>query len=168
MVRKSGFSHESSYNESVEWYTPPQIFDALNTRFDLDPCSPGANKCFVPANRHLTIVDDGLRAEWDGFVWCNPPYGRETGLWLKRLAEHGNGICLVFSRTGSRWFQDSAQSASSVCFVAKRIKFISGATGFPVGTPGADSLLLGWGDRADDVLFGSGLGVIGRLYKPVL
>ena len=37
----SGFTHESTYNESKEWYTPRRIFDALGLEFDLDPCSPG-------------------------------------------------------------------------------------------------------------------------------
>jgi hypothetical protein len=25
---------------SVEWYTPPEIFEALGLTFDLDPCAP--------------------------------------------------------------------------------------------------------------------------------
>jgi hypothetical protein len=33
--------HENSIGESDEWYTPPEIFDALGLTFDLDPCSPG-------------------------------------------------------------------------------------------------------------------------------
>ena len=27
--QKRGFTHESARNESVEWYTPPELFDAL-------------------------------------------------------------------------------------------------------------------------------------------
>ena len=53
---RAGFSHESPVNESMEWYTPPEVFDALGVHFDLDPCSPGAGKSFVPADRHLTVV----------------------------------------------------------------------------------------------------------------
>ena len=56
----SGFAHESTHNISVEWYTPPEIFTALGLAFDLDPCSPGPGKSFVPARRHYTVADDGL------------------------------------------------------------------------------------------------------------
>lgn len=36
-----GLTHERPHGgETVEWYTPPAIFDRLGLRFDLDPCSP--------------------------------------------------------------------------------------------------------------------------------
>lgn len=162
----TGFTHESGpYNENIEWYTPPTLFHSLNVTFDLDPCSPGKGKCFTPALKHYTVDDDGLNQPWDGFVWCNPPYGKHTGLWLRRLADHGNGIGLVFARTGTRWFQEIAHSASSVVFIASRIRFVSGATGEPGSSPGADSVLLGWGNLADNALMSSKLGLYGKLKK---
>lgn len=160
-----GFGHEVAHNENIEWYTPRYIFDALAVRFDLDPCSPGADKCCVPALKHYTVEDDGLRQPWGGFVWCNPPYGKHTGVWLRRMAEHNNGIALVFARTGTSWFQEVAGSCSSLVFVAKRIGFISGATGEPAGSPGADSVLMGWGGLADEALLWCKLGLYGRLQK---
>lgn len=160
---KFGFVHEQ-HNENVEWYTPPFVFQALGVRFDLDPCSPGVDKSHVPADRHYVLPgNDGLVDPWYGFVWCNPPYGRQTGQWLKRLSDHGNGIALVFSRTGSRWFQDVAGTCSSVVFIAGRVKFVSGATGQQSGNAGADSMLLGWGSQADAALANCNLGVFWRL-----
>jgi hypothetical protein len=79
------------------------------------------------------------------------------------MGEHRNGIGLVFARTGSTWFQDAARSADVVVFVEKRIKFVSGATGEPAGSPGADSALFGWGLRAMDVLWNCDLGVTAKL-----
>lgn len=81
----------------MEWYTPSSIFDALDLTFDLDPCSPGAGKSFVPARRHLTAQDDGLASPWgrDELVFMNPPYGSLTAPFMRKLAEHGNGIALV-------------------------------------------------------------------------
>ena len=35
----SGFVHEAAVGNSVEWYTPKSVFDALDTWFDLDVCS---------------------------------------------------------------------------------------------------------------------------------
>ena len=40
--------HEPSIGATSEWFTPPEIFDALGLTFDLDPCSPGAGH-WVPA-----------------------------------------------------------------------------------------------------------------------
>ena len=48
---------ENCIGESDEWYTPPEIFDALNITFDLDPCSPGINH-WVPAKNVYTKQDD--------------------------------------------------------------------------------------------------------------
>ena len=155
----TGFTHESTRNESIEWYTPPEVFEAHDVVFDLDPCSPGEGKSFVPAKRHLTIEDDGLATVWPegDFVWLNPPYGSQTGRWLAKLNEHGNGIALVFARTDVQWFQrlfqDSYGSLQAVLFVSGRIRFYQGNTENRGGTPGAGSMLLGFGPRAEDVLF---------------
>jgi hypothetical protein len=80
-----------------EWLTPPFIVEALGT-FDLDPCSP-IDRPWDIALSQFNINDDGLNKEWHGRVWCNPPYGRETFLWLDKLAEHKNGTALIFART---------------------------------------------------------------------
>jgi len=74
-----------------EWLTPKYITDALG-RFDLDPCSPAERRPWDTATRHIGIPDDGLAMPWEGRVWCNPPYGRETFKWLSKLAEHGQGL----------------------------------------------------------------------------
>ena len=158
-----GFTHESVINESVEWYTPQYIFDALNCTFDLDPCSPKVGSVVPAVTRFSLPEQDGLVERWFGRVWLNPPYGKETGVWLRKLADHGDGIALVFARTGTRWFQEVASEASLVCFVSKRIRFISGATGLPGSTPGADSLLIAFGDGCAEIVRGCGLGVVGCL-----
>lgn len=159
-MSQSGFTHESAINRSIEWYTPPEIFTALGVEFDLDPCSPGPGLSFVPARRHLTEADDGLASNWgeDEFVFVNPPYGRATGSWMRKLAEHNNGIGLVFSRTDTGWFQDVAHRARVVCFISGRVRFFQGSLDVRGGTPGAGSLLIGFGDQADAAIRGSGLG----------
>lgn len=103
--------------------------------FDLDVCSPGAEKTSVPATRHYTVVDNGLTSRWFGTVWMNPPY---TGIrpWTRKLVSYGDGIALVFARTDTAWFQEAAASATLLCFVADRISFINGDTGQPAGSPG--------------------------------
>ena len=110
----------------VEWYTPKWIFDELDITFDLDPASPHDYQTFVPASRKFTIFDDGLSREWFGRVWLNPPYGRDTGYWIRRMIDHGNGIALVFSRTDAAWCQECLQSADAMLFISGRIDFVPG------------------------------------------
>jgi phage N-6-adenine-methyltransferase len=154
---RRGFTHESP-GKSVEWYTPSWVFDRLGMTFDLDVCSPGAEKTSVPATRHYTIVDDGLTSPWFGTVWMNPPY---TGIrpWTQKLAAHGDGIALVFARTDTAWFQEAAASATLLCFVARRISFINGDTGRPAGSPGTGSVLIAFGDKAADAVRMAGFGL---------
>lgn len=154
-----GFTHESTRNESFEWYTPPIIFESIGLEFDLDPCSPGAGKSFVPTKKHYTITDDGLTSPWEGTAFVNPPYGSETAKWMRRLADHGDGIALVFARTDVKWFQDVAASADLICFVSGRIRFFKGNIEDQGGTPGAGSMLIAWGEKSAAALRQSGLGL---------
>lgn len=158
----SGFTHESTYNEAVEWYTPPSIFDALGLCFDLDVASPGAAAVpWIPAERHLTFEDSGLLLPWTGRVWCNPPYGNETAIWVEKFCHHRNGVMLVFARTDVTWFHRHASRAECICFVRGRVKFRR-ADGFEGGGSGAGSMLLAFGDENVAAVKKSNLGLVVR------
>ncbi|GMA25838.1 hypothetical protein GCM10025864_35970 [Luteimicrobium album] len=88
----------------------------------------------------------------------NPPYGLETGAWMRKIAEHGDGIALVFARPDTKWFQEHGATADVTCFVSGRIKFFRGNTNDRAGTPGAGSMLLAWGPKASAALLSAGLG----------
>lgn len=93
-----GFLHDTWEScQKDEWLTPPEIVHALGD-FDLDPCAP-VRRPWSTATHHYTVLDNGLTKPWFSRVWMNPPYGRETGIWLNKLAVHGDGIALVFART---------------------------------------------------------------------
>lgn len=154
----SGFSHESPRNESVEWYTPPEIFDALGLVFDLDPCSPGEGKDFVPAAHRFTLADDGLSKPWFGTAFVNPPYGKHTPAWLAKLAAHGDGVALVFARTDTRWCQEAMAGASAVCFIASRVRFYAGSRIERGVHPGVVPCLLLSGARPGRRCWAVGLG----------
>lgn len=122
-----GFTHESTINESKEWYTPLYLFEGLGVSFDLDPCSPGPDKVpWVPATKHFTASDNGLKQPWktSEFVFINPPYGEDTPKWMEKLALHGNGIALVFNRSETEWFQRYVPKADVVLFISGRVNFI--------------------------------------------
>ena len=76
-MKKNGFTHDNVDNLSVDWYTPPHIFDGLGV-FDLDPCQPIGGVKWIPALQYYTLEDDGLTSDWYGRVWLNPPYGKHT------------------------------------------------------------------------------------------
>src|SRR5215831_1175734 len=119
--------HEPSIGATSDWYTPPEIFAALDLTFDLDPCSPGRGLGFVPAQRIYTKADDGLHQPWHGLVFMNPPFGERRGQvpWLQKFFAHGNGIALVAARTSADWFHEVlVPRAELLCFPNCKTKFI--------------------------------------------
>ena len=110
------------------WATPQDFFDELNAEFhfDLDVCADEINhKC----DRYYTKEQDGLTMPWKGIVWCNPPYGREIGKWVRRaLFASINGatvVMLIPARTDTKWFHDYIYKRDNVeiRFVKGRLKF---------------------------------------------
>lgn len=151
MLRKQGFTHENKINKSVEWYTPPWIFEYLGVRFDLDPCSPEKDKVtWIPAENRYTIKDDGIKKDWFGRVWLNPPYGKHTSEWLRKMHLHRNGIALVFARTDCKWFHDYVVAADAILFLQGRVKFVDGDRLTKGSGAGSGSMLVAWG--ADNVV----------------
>lgn len=152
---RRGFLHGfRSVDAKDEWLTPPPIVRSLGP-FDLDPCAP-VNRPWPTAAHYLTIVDDGLFQRWFGRVWLNPPYSN-VGQWLERLADHGDGIALIFARTETRWFFAHVwQPASAVFFFKGRIAFyhVDGAVGSSAGAP---SCLVAYGDNNVQRIRQSGL-----------
>lgn len=114
-------------SNTPEWETPQDFFDTLDEefRFDLDIAANDDNhKCV----RYYTKEMDGLanKANWGGHVWCNPPYGREIGKWVKACSEYaGLSVMLLPARTDTRWFHDYIYTnpRSEIRFIKGRLKF---------------------------------------------
>lgn len=116
-------SHHSPTAGTTTWLTPPEIVPALG-EFDLDPCAAPSPRPWETAKRSIELPEDGLTASWDGRIWCNPPYGRETAAWLEKMADHGNGIALVFARTETDMFiRHVWRRASAILFLHGRLHF---------------------------------------------
>ena len=144
---KYGFTHESQRNKTVEWYTPPWVFENLMLSFDLDPCHPTKRLGWIPVKNTYTIDDDGLKMNWLGNVWMNPPYGRETKAWIEKLSNHSNGIALLFARTDCAWFHNFCTKATAINFVRSRIKFIDQNGVIGNSGAGAGSMLVAFGEH---------------------
>lgn len=136
--------HEQATGSSDEWYTPPYIFEALAVEFDLDAASPDNKLPWIPARRHIS--SNSLSIEWDGFVWCNPPFGGRNGIapWLDKFMAHGNGVCLTPDRTSAPWWQDAARKSDAVLFVAPKVRFLR-SDGRPNKSPSTGTTLMARG-----------------------
>ena len=136
--------------------SPPSIIRSLG-HFDLDPCAAEEQPTWA-AMDYFTVQDDGLSQPWEGRVWLNPPYGRKVAFWLRRLADHGNGIALIFARTETAMFFESVwRSAAALLFIEGRLHFH-----FPNGqrapaNAGAPSVLIAYGEDNAIALRDSGI-----------
>lgn len=182
-------SHQETVGGSDVWLTPPGIFDALTRGaravreaqlkdagvahhlavemagerepfgFALDPCSIPGGVPWIPAARSISLPDDGLAAEWAGRVWLNPPYGKATVAWMRRLAAHGNGIALVFARTETRWWHETVGAAAAVCFIEGRLTFVDEQQRPGKFNGGAPSALVAYGEECAAAVAAAGLGM---------
>lgn len=108
-------------SDSEEWYSPVAFVKAVRQMLggiDLDPASCTLANKVVQATTYFTKEDDGLKQEWHGKIFLNPPYGRVgtdrqkglTEVWIEKLiAEHRAGhvseaILLVNAYLYKRWF----------------------------------------------------------------
>ena len=117
-INKSMFTSETDV-----WSTPQDFYNKINLEFDfeLDVCAlPENAKC----PNYFTPEQDGLAQDWTGACWCNRPYGREIGKWVKKASESkAIVVCLVPARTDTAWWHDYAMKADEIRFIRGRLKF---------------------------------------------
>lgn len=111
------------------WETPQKFFDELDYvyHFTLDACAVPENaKC----KNYFTPEQDGLKQEWSGVVWCNPPYGRSIGDWVRKaygaaVDSKATVVMLLPARTDTKWFHAYCYGNrfATVRFVQGRLKF---------------------------------------------
>ncbi len=149
-------SHQSSAMISDNWITPREILESLGS-FDLDPCTADQMPWTTAKNRY-TKSQDGLSSTWFGRVWLNPPYSREAVKWLRKLADHGNGIALTFARTETAWFFETIwKQADAVLFIEGRIHFHYPNGDRAKANAGAPSVLIAYGKENAEILKASSI-----------
>lgn len=118
---------------TAEWATPQFLFDKLNLMygFDTDVCATPENaKCA----RYFTVQDDGLKQDWRGVCWMNPPYGREIGKWIRKAYESALAgaivVCLIPSRTDTAYWHDYVMKGK-ITFLRGRLYFGAGTAPAP-------------------------------------
>lgn len=64
-------------------------------------------------------------------MFCNPPYGREVGVWVKKCYEESRKndtlvVMLIPSRTDTKYFHEYIYHKAELRFVRGRLKFGNG------------------------------------------
>ena len=122
-------------SQTDQWATPTDVFTTLSHKygpFDVDVCAIADNaKC----PRYFSPEQNGLLQPWEGRCWCNPPYGRTIGLWVRKAWESSLSgatvVCLLPARTDTRWWHDYVARYGKVEFLRGRIRFGGGKHAAP-------------------------------------
>lgn len=116
-------------SKKLDWCTPQAFFDALNEEFSFALDAAATDKTAKCA-QYFTPETDGLSNPWNaagGAVFCNPPYGREIGKWVRKAyeeAQQGTTIVLLIpARTDTTYFHDYIYGKAEIRFVRGRLKF---------------------------------------------
>lgn len=96
--------------------TPKELYEELDKEFSFnyDPCP-------------LFSTFDGLKTEWVGNIFVNPPYSNIIGFLEKahkELNKKANLIVfLVFANTDTNWFHKYIYNRAEIRFIKGRLKF---------------------------------------------
>jgi hypothetical protein len=168
---KPHVAHNSGNNE---WYTPAFYIAAAVQAMgaiDVDPASSAAANKTVRAKTFYDVENSGLTKTWTGNVWMNPPYATPLiGQFADAVSdkydakEIKRACVLVNNATETGWFQRMLTSASAVCFIKGRVRFMD-PDGNPSGAPLQGQAVLYLGD--DPYRFARSFGELGQvLVKP--
>ncbi len=160
-------------SEKDDWETPNDFFQAIEKlfgKFELDVCATfNTNKADTYFGYDTHDFVDGLKNNWCSYqmpylgmppisdnplCWMNPPYGRGiTGKWVdKAIKESQKGarvVCLLPSRTDTKWFKACMLNASEIYFVQGRLKFVGAKDSAPF-----PSVIVVFGDNKEDQKIG--------------
>jgi len=128
-------THVSQNSGDNEWYTPTEYIEAARSvmgGIDIDPATSDLANGVVKAAQVFTLDDDGLKEQWDGRLWLNPPYAQPLiSQFCDKLADSvragtvTEACVLVNNATETQWFRALIDVAVAVCFTAGRVRFWS-------------------------------------------
>ena len=114
-----------------DWETPKDLFYRLDKiyHFETDLC---ANENNAKCKKYYSVEQDGLKQEWKGSCWCNPPYGRGVGKWVEKAANSNALVVMLLpARTDTKWFHDYCIKKGTVEFLKGRVKFVGAKNNAP-------------------------------------
>jgi phage N-6-adenine-methyltransferase len=115
-----------------EWGTPPALFDHYNQKYNFT-LDVAASAALAKCERYFSRRQDGLKQEWLGTCWLNPPYSnRQIAAWCKRAYQSAQDgavvVALLPAFTEAQWFHDYASHAE-IELLKGRLQFVGG-TGY--------------------------------------
>lgn len=118
-------------SNNLNWCTPPEFFNELDKEFHFT-LDPAATEKSAKCAKYFTPAEDGLKADWGGHrVFCNPPYGRKIGDWVRKGYEESQKpgtvvVMLIPARTDTSYYHDYILhgKADEVRFLRGRLYFI--------------------------------------------
>jgi phage N-6-adenine-methyltransferase len=117
----------SSKNQG--WRTPKPFFARLDSEYHFTT-DVGATRDSALKEDYLGLDNgrDALLSEWGKVSYCNPPYGREIGKWVKKAHDEAKTgkiiVMLLPARVDTKWFHDYIfGAASEIRFICGRLKF---------------------------------------------
>lgn len=120
-----GKGNEFNSNK-VEYSTPLSLFNPLKEEFDLqiDVCADKEN---YKLDTYFNEEQDGLKQDWIGNCWMNPPFSKDLNKWVKKAHQdskkfNGTKVCLVPVRANTKWWEEVIKDAE--------IRFIIGEVNF--------------------------------------
>ena len=127
-------------SERHTWETPIWLVEYCSSQlgvFNLDAAASHSNH-----KAPLYFTEGGLEADWietidegagsstilqDRVIWCNPPYGRVIGDWVRKCyqeSQRGATVALLIpARPDTRYWHDYCALASEWWFIKGRLKF---------------------------------------------
>ncbi len=116
-------------SKKMDYCTPQDFFEYLNKEFSF-VLDAAATKKSAKCQMYYTPETDGLESPWniaDGAVFCNPPYGREIGKWVRKAyeeAQRGTTVVLLIpARTDTTYFHEYIYGKAEIRFVRGRLHF---------------------------------------------
>jgi phage N-6-adenine-methyltransferase len=124
-IRPAHFQPPSEKTD--EWGTPQALFNHYHRihRFTIDVA---ASASLAKCKRYYSRKDDGLRQEWSGIAWMNPPYSLISAFCKKAHESAKAGtvvVALLPAFTDSAWFHNHGSHAE-IELLKRRLNFVGG------------------------------------------
>ena len=117
-------------SKKMDYCTPQDFFDQLDSEFHF-ALDAAATEKSAKCPAYYTPEADGLKRPWgivgEGAVFCNPPYGREIGKWVRKAYEEAQrGVTIVMllpARTDTAYFHEYIYGKAEIRFIRRRLNF---------------------------------------------
>lgn len=115
-------------SKNMNWCTPRDFFDRLNQEFHFTLDAAATDRTALCSD-YFTPETDALAHSWatSGAVWCNPPYGREIGKWVKKAFQEAQAggviVLLIPARTDTSYFHEYIYHHAEIRFLRGRLRF---------------------------------------------